>query len=112
MQHQYPAQPDNTRHFSRQGRPYAWVSRWTLARPYLHFVTSLVRNNGLFTRKIPFRTAPPPYIGVCPEYENVSGIGTWLVRNNGLFTRKIPFRTAPASLCHEFAVGTHDSTNL
>src|SRR5881392_903200 len=80
------------------------------------FLTRLVRNNGPLTRKIPFRTAPPPSIGVCPEYENASGIGdkpchemarngtnrrshqelvTTLVTNNGPLTRKIRFVTAP-----------------
>src|SRR5438034_2976416 len=75
LHHQYPTQPDNTRHPSRQGRPYPCVSRRTLTLPYPHFVRKLVGNNGPLTRKIPFRTAPPPSIGVCPEYEISSGIG-------------------------------------
>src|SRR3989442_1646356 len=75
LQHQYPTQPDNTCYSSRQGRPYPCVSRWTLTLLSPHFVTRLVTSNGPLTRKIPFVTGPPPYIGVCHEYEISSGIG-------------------------------------
>src|SRR6476620_3566451 len=67
MQHHNPTILDTTRHSSRQGRLYAWVYTWTLTLPYPHLVRSLVRNNGPLTRRIPFRTAPPPILEFVPN---------------------------------------------
>src|SRR5438552_13598326 len=60
-------------------------------------VTSLVRNNGPLTRKIPFRTAPPPTLEFVPNMRLHQGSVTELVRNNGSLTRKITFRVTLSS---------------
>src|SRR6476620_4222755 len=84
MQHQYPTEPDTSRHFSQIGPCLTLklqattalpqfvrrlVTNWgagchemarngTNSRSHQEWVTSLVTNNGPFTRKIRFVTAP------------------------------------------------------
>src|SRR6478672_6034027 len=81
------AKPDNSRHFPQIGpiltlKPQAATAlahcmychqmapNGTNSRSYQGLVTSPVTNNGLFTRKIPFVTAPTPLL----EFVTNSGV--------------------------------------